>query len=175
MADDRIQITRASLMLGILPRTEAEELLRVGFLQPTDLGRAEESQPWKPLGELFPTPASKAGTLDKVKGLARSVKAGASQAAAKVRFATNRGSTAVGAVAARLLEDYLPRLRESATALLTDSVGAVETKLHDDAFLHRLFGALYDTLPNAIRRFVSEETFIEFCFKHRSKLLSPKV
>jgi hypothetical protein len=172
--DDRIQIARGLLELGILSRAEADELLRAGFLLPTDVCRSDENESWQPLGQLSVVATASAGPLAKVKGMATSVRTGVSQAAAKLIFATNRGSTAVGAAASRLLEDYLPRIRESVSATLASSTGAIDAKLQDETFQRKLFGAAYDTLPRPVQRFVNEEAFVEFCFKHRSKLLGKK-
>jgi hypothetical protein len=174
MTEDRIQIARDSLVLGTLPRAEADELLRAGFLLPTDTCRGDETQPWQPLAQISPAATSSTGPLAKVKGVATSVRTGVSQAAARLIFATNRGSTAIGSATSRLLEDYLPRIRESVSATLASSAGAIDAKLQDETFQRKLFGAAYDTLPRPVQRFVNEAAFVEFCFKHRSKLLGKK-
>ena len=174
MADNRIQIARGPLELGVLSRAEADELLRAGFLLPTDVCRSDETQPWQPLGQPVLAAISSASPLAKVKDVATSVRAGVSQAAGKLMFATSRGSTAVGSVAARLLEDYLPRIRESVGATLASSAGTIDVKIQDETFQRKVFGAAYDILPKPVRRFVGEESFVEFCFKHRSKLLGKK-
>ena len=54
------------------------------------------------------------------------------------------------------------------------TTGGTGVALRDDELLRKVFGAVYDTLPKPVRRFVGEETFIEFCFKHRQRLLGSK-
>jgi hypothetical protein len=174
MADDRIQIARGLLELGALSRAEADELLRAGFLLPTDTYRCDASQPWQPLGHLLQIVPATVGPLSRVKEAATSVGSGVSRIAAKLVSATSRGSTVVGSAASRLLEDYLPRIRESVNVTLASSTGAIDAKLQDETFQRKLFGAAYDTLPRPVQRFVNEESFVEFCFKHRSKLLGKK-
>jgi hypothetical protein len=51
---------------------------------------------------------------------------------------------------------------------------STSTALRDEVFLRKLFGAVYDTLPKPIYRFVSEEAFLTFCFKHQRRLLPPQ-
>jgi len=46
-----------------------------------------------------------------------------------------------------------------------------EAALEDEIFLRKLFGAFYDCLPKAVYRFVSEHAFIDYCLRHRRKLL----
>ena len=118
--------------------------------------------------------SGKAGPLVRVKGAAAQVGSGATRVAARLVSMTSRGSTVIGATASRLLEDYVPRIRESVSAALARSAGAIDSKLQDEVFLRKTFGAAYDTLPKPVYRFVSEEAFIEFCFKRRSKLLGKK-
>ena len=174
MADHRLQIARGALELGVLAPAEADELLSAGFLLPTDSFRANESREWQPLGRIAEVACTPVGPLARVKGAAVQVGTGAARVAARLVSATSRGGTVIGIAASRLLEDYLPRIRESVGATLAKSAGAIDAKLQDEGFLGKTFGAAYDTLPKPVRRFVSEEAFVEFCFRHRSKLLGKK-
>lgn len=174
MADERIQIARGSLELGVLSRAEAGELLGAGFLQPTDTFRADESQQWQPLGQLVNMAPPATGAFARVKGAAANVGASATRVAARLIAVTSRGGAVVGEVASRLLEDYLPRIRESVAEARAKSADAIDSKLQDESFLRKVFGAAYDTLPKPVRRFVGEEAFVEFCFKHRTRLLGKR-
>jgi hypothetical protein len=174
MSDDCIQIARGSLELGVFSREEVGELLAAGFLRPTDSFRTAEGAPWQPLSELVPAGPEPAGRLDQVKGVAAKIGAKAAKATARLVALTTRGRTALVATASPLLVDYLPRIRESVGAALSNTAGTIDARLQDEAFLRKVFGAAYDTLPKPVRRFVGEESFIEFCFKNRGKLLGKK-
>ncbi len=174
MAYDCIQIARGSLELGVFSREEAGELLAAGFLRPTDSFRTAEGAPWQPLSQIFQAGPEPAGRLEKVKGAAASVGSQAAKVTARLVALTSRGRTALVAAASPLLEDYLPRIRESVGVALSNTAGAIDSRLQDEAFLRKLFGATYDTLPKPVRRFVGEESFIKFCFKNRGKLLGKK-
>lgn len=104
-------------------------------------------------------------------GAAESVRAGAVLATAKASSAANRKKSEMSVVVDRMLEDYLPHLTGLVTGALKKTMRSAETALHDEVFLRKLFGAVYDVIPKPIRRFVGEEMFIEFCLRHKQKLL----
>lgn len=104
-------------------------------------------------------------------GAAESVRAGAVLATAKASSAASRKKSEMTVAANRMLEDYLPRLSGLVTGALKKTMRSAETALHDEVFLRKLFGAVYDVIPKPIRRFVNEEMFIGFCLQHKQKLL----
>lgn len=174
MANDRIQVARGSLELGVQSQAEADELLRVGFLSPTDSFCADESQAWPPLTRLSRVPPSTAGRLATVKEATGNVGTRATRVADKVISVTGRGGSAVRVTAWRRLEDYLPRIRDSVTSAPAKTTSAIDLNFRDENFLRKLLGAASDTLPGPGRRFVGEEAFIEFCLKHRGRLFGTK-
>jgi hypothetical protein len=96
----------------------------------------------------------------------------ASSAASKVSALARRNKAAVAAATDRMLEDYLPRLRELVTRNLSQSLRNAKVALQDEVVLRQMFGAVYDCLPRPLRRFVGEGHFVEFCLKHRRRLLN---
>jgi hypothetical protein len=89
----------------------------------------------------------------------------------KVSAMASRNKAAVAVAAEQMLEGYLPKLRELVGRNFEQSFHVAKSALRDETFLRRLFGAVYDCLPRPARRFVGEEFFVEFCLKHRRKLL----
>ena len=79
--------------------------------------------------------------------------------------------TAMAESANRALEDYLPSLRNIVSDHLPKMLRSAESALKDEVFLKNLFGAVYDCLPKPVRRLVPEASFVEFCLKHRHRLL----
>ncbi|MBI3415609.1 MAG: hypothetical protein HY043_09875 [Verrucomicrobia bacterium] len=78
----------------------------------------------------------------------------------------------MAAASNRMLEDFIPALRSLVGTALAKSSQTVEAALRDEALLRKVFGAVYDLLPKPVRRFVSEEVFVEFCLGHRQRLLN---
>jgi hypothetical protein len=75
-------------------------------------------------------------------------------------------------VASRLLDDFGPRLRELTQSQLKERVVDSTSKaLRDEAFLRKMFGAIYDCLPKPIHRFVGEEAFVAYCLRNRRRFL----
>ena len=171
MANEKVQIRRATLELGVLSRVEAQELLAAGFLLPTDLFRESDAGEWRPLTELRPAASSATRALGKVRDAAVSIGEQAAHVATRLASAAGRRRVLLGAAGNRLLEDFLPKLRAPVARALKQSTQTISAALRDEPFLRKLFGATYDTLPRPVQRFVDEQAFIEFCLRHRNRLL----
>ncbi len=176
MTEPLFHLARDGQRLGALPLGEIHELLAAGFLRPTDDYWLAGQTEWRPLSDL---PASSTGPPSRLLERVQTAVAGASLvlrgkaklAAEIVSSLAERKPAYAAAPASRMLDDYLPRLRERAVASLQALQRPVESALRDEVFLRRLFGAVYDSLPKPVLRFVNEPQFIEFCLKHRQKLL----
>jgi hypothetical protein len=167
-----IHIVRMGQELGVLDREDALELLRAGFLRSTDEFWTDDYLERRSLTALLDMPPAAEGSILK---RARAGAAAASKVIATTTHGLRRsvGATHKLAVAAqkKALEDYLPYMREQVVPALASSSRTAQMALKDDEFLHKLFGAMYDCLPKPVTRFVTETVFIEFCFKHRRRLL----
>ena len=177
MPQAQVHIARGELRLGTLALPEVRELLNTGFLQPTDSFWTQGQREWLPLSELpAPTPGPAGSVVTKVTGAvvgaAEATRRGAVAAAAMVSSATERRKQEIATASNRMLEDFLPRLRALVANALAMTSHTVEAVLRDEVLLRKLFGAVYDVLPKAVRRFVAEEAFIGFCLKHRARLLN---
>lgn len=175
----KLHIARLETDLGLISDGEAIELLEAGFLQPGDLFRIEDEPEWKPLsklrGESHPAEAS---TLRRVQ--AAVVSAGSLAApnsaklAQKLHSSAAKGQDRLAASSQRLLESFVPQIRSLIeNQLIRHSVTRVQDAFKDRTFMQRVFGATYDCLPKPVRRFVTEEAFIAFCFESREKLFGP--
>ena len=169
MRADEIIVARDSVELGIFPVDDAVSLLRAGLLQPTDCYRHDRADEWRRLSELDSNRSAGDAASAKAASIVAAAGRGAGAMLGKLARLTHRRCETLGL--GRLLEDYLPRIRESVSATLAKSAGSIGGAVRDEAFLRRLFGAAYDSLPKAVQRFVNEPQFIEFCMKHRSALL----
>jgi hypothetical protein len=177
--DDLISISRQGLDLGELSVWDATELLRVEFLLPTDEFWTDASPERHLLSELDHAPAAASHRwLQRAKTsvvtTTSAVVQGAGQITSKVTATIRGGPALIGTVATKVLEDYAPTLRERVAAQMKATVQTTQTALRDEAFLRKLFGAVYDCLPKPVYRFVSEPAFIEYCLKHRRKLLDDR-
>lgn len=177
--DDLICISRQGLDLGELPVRDATELLRVEFLLPADEFWTATNPERHLLSELDNVPsAASPGWLQRAKTsvvtATGAVVQGAGHITSKVSATIRGGPTLIGAVATKVLEDYAPTLRERIAAQMKATVQTTQAALRDEVFLRKLFGAVYDCLPKPVYRFVSERAFIEYCFKHRRKLLDDR-
>jgi hypothetical protein len=172
--DGVVFISRQGLELGKLPIREAVELLRAGFLLQDDEFWTAEIQERRLLAELEKADVSP-GWLQRAKTsvmtTTSAVMQGAGHITSKVSGTIRSGSTLIGAAATRVLDDYAPTLRERIAAQLKSKVQTTQAALRDEVFLRKLFGAVYDCLPKPVHRFVAEQVFIEYCLKHRRKLL----
>jgi hypothetical protein len=181
----KLNILRDGQELGALTDADARELLKAGFLKSTDefwVEQPEQRQVEQPEQRqtlaLLPeqSPEVHASWLDRAKASAdtasRTVQAQAASVAGKVTTFVRRQQTILTASTTIALEGYLPELRRMVGERLDKMVGATQAALRDEVFLRKLFGAVYDCLPRPVCRFVSEPAFVEFCFKHRDRLLN---
>jgi hypothetical protein len=172
-----VHIARNGEELGVLKVADALELLREGFLQDTDEFWTTDCSQRRPLGQLS------ADVERDGRSLAKRARDQAAAAAGIVRQSTDHFHTRISAMRraatsaqTNALIGYLPRLREHALAALARTSRTAQVALGDEVFLRKLFGAVYDCLPKPVARFVTEPLFVEFCLKHRARLLgsSPK-
>jgi hypothetical protein len=173
-SDELISISRQGLELGRLSVDEATELLHVGFLLPTDQFWTDPSPQPRPLCELEETPSAVSpGWLGRAKASVVTTTGVVLRGAGHVTGKVSRTirSPLWGAVAAKLLGHYVPRLRELIALRMRATARTTQAALKDEAFLRKLFGAVYDCFPRPLHRFVSDQVFIEYCLKHRRKLL----
>ncbi len=179
MATRLIEISREGMVLGILPETEARELLAAAFLKPTDQFRAEAGAEPRSLAELASPPASPerntswlAKAKDSIVSAGSSVVDTASELASQAWRLTQATQSKAVEIPDRLLSGFLPQIQRIISGLLeTKPFQAVREGVRDDDLMQKVFGAAYDCLPKPICRFVSETQFIAFCMKHRSQLL----
>ena len=177
--DDLICISRQGLELGELPVRDATELLRAEFLLPTDEFWTAANLERHLLSELDnATSGVSSGWLQRARTSVVTVTAvvvqGAGHITSKVSATIRGGPGLIGTVATKVLEDYAPTLRERVAAQMKATVQTTQAALRDEVFLRKLFGAVYDCLPKPVYRFVSERAFIEYCLKHRRKLLDDR-
>lgn len=175
-SDDLISISRQGLELGKLSLCEATELLRVGFLLPTDECWTDGSTERWPLSKLTHLPAEgRTGWLKRAKTsvvtTTGAVMERAGQITGQVSASIRRRRSLLGEVTTKVLGDYLPRLRVLVATQTKGMVRTTKEALEDEMFLRKLFGAVYDCLPKPVYRFVSERAFIDYCLRHRRKLL----
>jgi hypothetical protein len=174
--DDLVCISRQGLEFGEASVGDVVELLRAGFLLPTDEFWTAANPERRPLSELESAPSGVShGWLQRAKTsvvtATGAVVKGAGHIRSKVSTTIREGPTQIGAIATKVLEDYVPTLRERIAAQMKATVQTTQAALRDEVFLRKLFGAVYDCLPKPVYRFVSEHAFIEYCLKHRRKLL----
>lgn len=175
-----LHIARVESELGALAGSEAIEMLRAGFLSPTDLYRIEGTVEWKPLSELSPEPEAKSAFTLKLAqerlGAAQgSVVSGAELLTRSLKRVATLGRVQLTESASRMLDSHQPQIQKLvAVQLFNRSVTRTQAALRDDEFMRKVFGATYDCLPKPICRFVTEEAFIQFCMERRGELLGPQ-
>jgi hypothetical protein len=165
--------------LGALTDSEVVELLKAGFLMPTDFFWTAGMADWQTLAEFNAPPGTAAGVAGFVKSATRQVAAASGAVAAgtarvtrQIRSVAGGSSTTLAKSTTRALDVFTPRIRELVSRqLLEQSFSHVQASLRDDEFMRKLFGATYDCLPKPVYRFVSEQAFIAFCMERRSELL----
>lgn len=176
MAVIPIYIAREELELGMFASDDAIGLLEAGFLLPADVFWTDHSATRRPLSQLKEYTAKlEPSLLQKVKGgvftAAGMMMEGATVVHDKVTTIAGQRKAELTYAKAVVLEGYLPRIKETVTSKVKESAQSAEAVLRDEVFMRKLFGAVYDTLPKPVCRFITEEGFIEFCFKHRNRLL----
>ena len=185
MLDPVWQVARGDQVLGTLPESEIRALLNSGFLVDSDLCRADAAGEWQPLSRLR---ASAEGiSLTPVASSTRSgaeseelsrrdipiqIARSAAVLTAKVAHGVFAHRRKVSDAAAKLLHAFIPQIKHILHGLAgTTAFRAAQSRIHDDAFMRKFFGAAYDCLPRPMQRFVNEESFIAFCLNNRQRLL----
>lgn len=177
MSGQKLHIARSGVELGLLSKAEIEDLLRVGFLQPTDECWADLDEHRPPLSSFGINPPEQGGrwlnwVRVKIVTAGDAVRQQAGGVAAKMVTLAQTPRQVLPDAANRLLDDFAPRLRELTQSQLkvrvVDSTGKA---LRDEVFLRKLFGAIYDCPPKPIYRFVGEEAFIAYCLRNRRRFL----
>jgi len=181
MSAARFHIARGDEELTALDESEVRELLREGFLLPTDRYWIEGMAAWEELRELElnPGPQSRSSALmelarQKASTTSQAAAAQASRLTQRLRSLAARGKDQLTDSTSRLLDSFTPQIQKLvAHQLVKLSLTRVQAAMRDDEFMRKLFGATYDCLPKPIYRFVKEEAFIQFCMERRQKLLGP--
>jgi hypothetical protein len=177
MTGQKLHIARNGIELGLLSQAEIEDLLRIGFLQPTDECWADLDVRRQLLSTFGIKPPDQGGRwLDwvRVKLLTAgdAVRQQAGGVAAKMTNLAQAPRQVLPQAANRLLDDFAPRLRElTQTQLKGRIVDSTGKALRDEDFLRKLFGAIYDCLPRPIHRFVGEDAFVAYCLRNRRRFL----
>jgi len=171
-----IYIAREELELGMFASDDALEMLEAGFLLPADVFWTDDVAAKRPLAQLKTYLASLHPTLlEKLRttvfATAGTVVGGAAVVAGKVSHMAGQRKAELDQAKTLVLEGYLPKIREAVVTKLKQASQSAESVLRDEVFMGKLFGAVYDTSPKPVRRFVSEEVFVAFCFKHRNRVM----
>lgn len=176
MAVIPIYIAREDLEVGMFAADEVLEMLEAGFFLPKDVFWTDADAERRPLAGLKAYLASlEPSLLAKVRSTvfttAGVVAGGAVAMAGKVTQIAGQRKADISAAKSVVLEGYLPRIKDGVVNLLKQTKQSAAAVVHDEVLMGKIFGAVYDTLPKPVRRFVSEEVFVAFCFKHRNKVL----
>ena len=185
MPERNWQIARGDLVLGTLPESEVLALLQAGFLMDEDVGRLDATAEWQPLGALrnadlekqtsvaisSAQPAVVPGSFSR-RDIPRRLAGSAVALTAKVASGVFAQRRKVSETAVRLLNNFTPQISGILRGLTdTAPFRAARSRMHDDEFMRKLFGAAYDCLPRPVQRFVNEESFVMFCLNNRQRLL----
>lgn len=176
MTQLQVELQRDGQPLGTLPTGEIQALLETRFLRPTDEFRMLGTTAWKALAQFAEQPSAALASLaERIKGAVAKATKPAGQlighVSAKTTGLKNAPRAVLSKATQKVLSDYLPQLREMTLENLTRLQRAGHTALRDEEFLRKLFGAIYDSLPRPVYRFVTEQQFINFCLRHRRRLL----
>lgn len=176
MTQAHVELQRDGQPLGSLPVGELQTLLEARFLRPTDEFRMSGQTDWKALAQFQKMPlASPTNLAERIKGAVAKATKPTGQFIDRVTMKTaewkNAQRAAISKATQTVLDDYLPSLQEMTLANLSRLQCAGHTAMRDEEFLRKLFGAMYDSLPRPIYRFVTEQQFIDFCLRHRHRLL----
>lgn len=170
-----IHLARGELELGVMPESDVRGLLAAGLLVPGDLFWTVGQADWQPLSQLPPPAVQRAsvtaGIKDSLVTATAFFKTTAQSAVAAVSSSLGAQRENLVAAKERVLEDYVPKLQGTVDRALAESSRSVDSALQDEVFMRKLFGAVYDLVPRPVCRFVSEEDFVKFCFRHRQRLL----
>ena len=179
----KFHIARDDVDLTALSETEVRELLREGFLLPSDLYWTQGMEDWEELRKLETKPEHQYRSIALME-LARQKASTTSQAVAaqafkfthRLRSLAARGKGQLTDSTSRLLDSFTPQIQKLvAHQLVKQSPTRVQAAMRDDEFIRKLFGATYDCLPKPVYRFVKEEAFIQFCMQRRQKILGPAI
>jgi len=174
-----VYIARGVTELGPLTKSEVRELLREGFLLPTDLYWEVGMTEWAELREFDSAPASVTKGDARVKSARREVSSAGKSTAArasdltrKLRSFAGRGHKDLSGVASRLLDSFAPQIQKLVShQLVRQSVACAQKAARDDDFMRGFFGVIYDCLPRPVRRFVPEKPFVRYCMERRLEML----
>ena len=175
--DRKLQILRGETELGELPESEVRELLRAGFLLPTDQFRTDATAEAHPLSELSGQPERESESIvTRAKRHLTGATEGATSHFTKLskglKSLVKFGGKSVNNTTTFLLDSFMPQLQKLVSAqLIKTSVTRVQAAVKDDEFMRKFFGAIYDCLPKPVGRFVSEAAFLEYCLARRRVLL----
>lgn len=172
-------IARGVTELGPLTQNEVRELLRDGFLLPADLYWEAGMAKWAELHEFDSAqpPAPKGAALDafaerKISSVGKSAAARAADLTRKLQSLVGRGQNRLSSATGGVLDSFSPQIQKLvARQLVQQSVVRVQEAVHDDEFMRKFFGAIYDCLPKPVYRFVTEQAFIRYCMKRRLRML----
>ena len=176
MTQLQVGLLRDGQPLGALPAGEIQALLATRFLRPTDEFRMTGQPAWKPLAQFQEQPlASQTSLAERIKGaVVKATKPAGrfiGQVSTKTAELRDAQHAAISKTTQKVLDDYLPNLQKMTLTQLTRLQRAGHTALRDEQFPRKLFGAIYDSLPRPVYRFVTEQQLLDFCLKHRRPLL----
>lgn len=175
----KLFIARGVTELGPLTGSEVRELLCEGFLLPADLYWEEGMADWAELGEFKSEPpiAGKSAGLvkftgQKVSSAARTTAARAADLTRKLQSFAGRGQTRLSNASGRVLDSFAPQIQKLVShEVVRQSAAHMQQAIHNDDFMQKFFGAIYDCLPKPVCRFVTEKAFIQYCMERRLKML----
>lgn len=182
MADSEIQVLRDGEVLGSLPKEDVLELLRLGFFRPDDQYSSAEMIASRPLSELAALSIEAERLNQQSSWIARarqtvadttsSLAQSARETAGRLRSLATGTPPALTRATNRFLEGYLPQIRTALSHVTASRpLQALRVGVQDEEVMRKTFGAVYDCLPRAVCRFISEERFITFCLERRNGLL----
>lgn len=179
MSERWIHLARNGEPLGRVPIEELAELVDSGFLRPEDDYWETGMTDWRPI-HLLPQLRVQADATSVWKREAKNAMAeaagllarGTAKLAEGARSLAAQGSARSHEATARLLADYTPVVKDLAGKLVeTKPFLMANSALENDELMEKAFGAVYDQLPKAVSRFISEEEFITYCLHKRRELI----
>ena len=151
----KLHIARDGVELGVWTNAETRELLRTGFLLPTDFFWVAGQADWQPLADWDDPAPESVEPADHLARARRHVVAASGRLAKQAvrlrhRFQSTSGddSTRLTETANRLLRAFLPRLRQLAShQMIAQSATRLPALLQNEVLMRKLFNALYTGLP----------------------------